>query len=62
MPILSGLETVKRLRARGYDTLPIVVMSATAHAEQCQEAGATDFIEKPFHLDDVLDCLERHID
>src|SRR5689334_3107273 len=51
MPVMSGLEVLLRLRAGGFATLPIIMMSAATTAEQCLRFGATDFLAKPFNLD-----------
>ena len=64
MPAMDGIELLRRLRERDLH-LPVIVM--TAHGEvslavQALKAGATDFIEKPFPgevlIDAVLAALE----
>jgi DNA-binding response OmpR family regulator len=60
--VKSGLEVVRVLRAQGYDRLPIILMSTSTPAESLLPAGASDFLPKPFFLDDVLDCIRGYID
>jgi DNA-binding response OmpR family regulator len=63
MPGLDGLELCKRLRGSGLDC-PILVVSARPGAElgaRALEAGADDFIRKPFDNADLLDRLRHHI-
>ena len=55
MPNLDGLETVRRLRASG-DRIPILMLTARdAVADRVEglEAGADDYLIKPFHLDEL---------
>ena len=48
------LEDVKRIRAtEQWHTLPIIMTSAIDYSRQCREAGANDFILKPFNWQDV---------
>jgi two-component system response regulator FixJ len=59
MPGIDGIELLQRLRARGI-ALPVVVM--TAHGDvlmavQAMKAGASDFIEKPFDDQVLLDAI-----
>lgn len=59
MPVMGGLELLHRLRERNL-TFPVIVM--TAHGEvslavQALKAGATDFIEKPFPGDVLIDAV-----
>jgi len=61
MPVHSGLELVRILRAQGYEQLPIIMMSAVSIAESLRRAGATDFLPKPFLLVEVLACVEHYI-
>lgn len=49
MPVMSGYDAVKNLRAKNY-TKPIVMLTANATLEdrkQCKEVGADDFVTKP---------------
>jgi DNA-binding response OmpR family regulator len=52
LPGLSGLDVAERIRANPQaSAIPIVLMSATADQKQIQrglEAGAVEFISKPF--------------
>jgi CheY-like chemotaxis protein len=65
MPGMDGLEATRRLRAMpGTRDLVIIAVSASAfeqHREECLEAGANDFIAKPFRLDRLLDILRTHL-
>jgi len=63
MPAMSGLELQQVLRERGID-LPILFM--TGHADvsmavQAMKSGASDFIEKPFKDQVVLDSVAAAI-
>ena len=52
MPVLDGLSTLKQLQARGVlSRLPVIVITASDEPEslgRCLEAGALDFLPKPF--------------
>lgn len=59
MPEMDGIELLHRLRQRNLH-LPVIVM--TAHGEvslavQALKAGATDFIEKPFPGEVLIDAV-----
>lgn len=59
MPEMSGIELIETLRARGC-MLPAVVI--TGHGDvrlavRAIKCGATDFLEKPFHDQDILDIV-----
>ena len=42
--------------------IPIILVSANRDTEKiAQEAGADDFLKKPFDLDTVLEKIERYI-
>jgi len=65
MPGMGGLDVARRIRAaeRG-SRVAIIAVSASAfdhHRQECLDAGADDFIAKPFRLDALLDLLCRHL-
>jgi len=56
LPGIDGLEVARRLRKAG-ETLPILIVSArdrTTDAVAGLDAGADDYIQKPYDLDEVL--------
>src|SRR4051812_6157499 len=56
MPDLDGLEVLRRLRAGG-DQVPVCVLSARDEADdrvRGLEAGADDYVVKPFALEEVV--------
>jgi len=64
MPAMSGLELQERLHAMG-SSLPIIFL--TAHGDvpmavQAVKAGALDFIQKPFHDQDLIDKIQRAVE
>ena len=56
MPIVDGLEACKRIRARG-DTTPILILTARTEVTDRVaglDAGADDYLAKPFALEELL--------
>lgn len=63
MPEMGGLELQEQLKARGVD-IPIIIMTAFAEvpvAVRAMQAGAMDFIEKPFSDDALLERIQNAI-
>lgn len=61
MPEMSGLDLLRELRARGI-AMPVVVI--TGHGDvplavEAMQAGAMDFLEKPFDDERLLAAVER---
>ena len=63
MPRLDGLEAIRRIRheeaATGRHT-PIIVLtaqSADGDRQRCREAGADDFVAKPFSSDSLFEAI-----
>lgn len=65
MPVMDGLQATRIIRAMpGADAIPVVLCSAgirKAQREAALAAGASDFIPKPFDLDDMVRVLVRLI-
>lgn len=56
LPKKNGLEVCKEVRAAG-KTVPILVLSVMSESDTKTEllnAGADDYLSKPFHLDELL--------
>jgi DNA-binding response OmpR family regulator len=58
MPKLNGLTFCKAIRA-GTETrnIPVIVvtsLTAKGRLEECMEAGADDFLGKPFQMEELL--------
>ncbi|HMA33914.1 MAG TPA: response regulator [Chloroflexia bacterium] len=55
MPVLNGFEAIQLLKAQpATATIPVIAISALSRArdqQQAMEAGADDYISKPFDLD-----------
>jgi DNA-binding response OmpR family regulator len=64
MPIIDGLAICKYLRAnKETKDIPIIMISAFHKLKnKAREAGVDDFIEKPFHLKDLLDTVNKYVD
>lgn len=61
MPVLDGVELLKRLREKAYD-IPVIIM--TGHNDiqfsiEVLRLGAFDFLLKPFKVKDLLDVLDK---
>lgn len=64
MPGMSGLELRERLAAQGAYHLPIIFITGHGDVQmavRAVQAGAFDFIEKPFNDQDLLDRIQRAI-
>ncbi len=61
MPNLTGLELIERLRKKSPHTPVILISSESSDlmALEANQAGAADFIVKPFEAQILLDSLER---
>lgn len=56
LPGLSGIELIRRLRAQGRD-FPILILTARGRWQdkvEGLEAGADDYLVKPFHIEELL--------
>ncbi len=63
MPNMTGLELLKAIRATGSDT-PVIMI--TTESEQTRvleaiQAGASNYLVKPFDQDTLIDKLQKHV-
>jgi two-component system, LuxR family, response regulator FixJ len=64
MPGMSGLELQTYLAREGY-RLPVILITGhgdVSMAVKAMKAGAIDFIEKPFHDEDLLRSIRRALE
>lgn len=63
MPVLSGDQVLKSLRKNPQTQgLPVIVISASREGKQiAKDAGATDFMAKPFDLEFLLQKIQSYI-
>jgi DNA-binding NtrC family response regulator len=64
MPGLSGLETLQRLQGEAHKS-PVVLMSAYDETPVQHTAfayGASDFVGKPFNVNQIKAVIERAVD
>jgi DNA-binding response OmpR family regulator len=59
----DGIDICRTLKQRAKTkNIPIIMLSASPHVEQLAlQAGADDFVEKPFKLKELLQMVERLI-
>ncbi|MFE8103659.1 PAS domain S-box protein [Brenneria goodwinii] len=65
MPVMDGLQATQAIRSETrFARLPIVAMTANAmqsDREACLAAGMNGHIGKPFHMEELIDIILRHI-
>jgi DNA-binding response OmpR family regulator len=59
----DGRNICRKLKSQtGTRDIPIIMISATSYIEDStKEAGAEDFLPKPFHMNDLLNKVEQYI-
>jgi two-component system chemotaxis response regulator CheY len=61
MPEMNGVDFVRSVRAkRAYDNLPLVMVTTNTelvHVAEALEAGANEYVMKPFTLDIIREKL-----
>ncbi len=61
MPPPDGMEVLRRLRANG-STFPVIMLTAHGNVEtavQAMKAGATEYLTKPFDLDELKLAIDK---
>ena len=60
MPIMDGWAVARSMQESG-SKVPIIVMTAAESAKRwADEIGAAGHLAKPFGLDELLSCVEKH--
>jgi len=66
MPVLNGIEFVKRLRESGFfEEIPLIMLSGkeeSADKIRCFEMGADDYVLKPFNPRELLARIKRRLE
>ena len=62
MPHLTGMGLWEHLQRQEFGDIPVVLMTASPRAaETMLEKGVSDFLAKPFDLDQLLACISRYV-
>src|SRR5215213_5073591 len=62
MPGKTGDVFVRDLRRDGHADVPVILMTAdSVSAKALETEGIAFCLLKPFDLDDLIDCVEKHI-
>ncbi len=63
MPVMNGIEFIKKVKAAGtYDTIPIVMVSTEGKEEDTLRGlalGAKGYVKKPFQPSDLHTLIEK---
>lgn len=62
MPVMSGVEVCRVIRSRG--TTPVLVLSVREHERskvEALDAGADDYVTKPFSIQELLARVRAHL-
>ena len=67
MPVMSGLETAKNIRAlqrSDAKTIPIIAMTANAFSDDvadCKAAGMNEHVSKPLDADKLIETIAKYV-
>ena len=60
MPVQNGLDTLRIMRADPeYAQVPVLLMSAAKVQAEQKDYGWSDFLRKPFEIDELLEAVAR---
>jgi DNA-binding response OmpR family regulator len=65
-PFVSGYDLLEQIREQdgGWGDVPVILTSAKSNSREAArglEAGANDFIAKPFHIDELVARIRRYV-
>lgn len=61
LPIMTGAEVLRMVRARGLTSIPIIVMSAGVRLDQYRAQGADELLAKPFDINTLVGYVKRYL-
>lgn len=65
MPGMDGFELIKKINQdKDLKDIPVILLSADCDEndlEMGKELGAVDFLTKPYHKEDIISCINKHI-
>lgn len=62
MPLMSGLEILDKFRAMpGFLTTPFIIMSAAPLRIKADAQQPTDYLRKPFDVDNILKLIKKYV-
>jgi DNA-binding response OmpR family regulator len=61
LPKMSGPQVLAAIRERYGSKVPVLVLSAIADAEQARQAGADDYLRKPYAIEELVAAIQRLI-
>jgi len=63
MPVLSGDQVLRGLRKNpNTENLPVIVISASRDGQViAEQAGASDYLAKPFDFDELIDKIKSQL-
>jgi two-component system nitrogen regulation response regulator NtrX len=61
MPQMTGVMLWEQLQRQGISNIPVILMTASPRAaESLLVQGATEYLPKPFDIDQLLECVARY--
>lgn len=63
IPNIGGVEATKKLKSHPkFKSIPVIYVTANNDiAKLAKEAGADDFVAKPFNLEDIEEKVAKHL-
>ena len=64
MPIMNGIEVLKKINEKSPDTTVIMITAYASHetAIEAMKLGAYDYITKPFKIDEIKLIIKKALD
>jgi DNA-binding response OmpR family regulator len=58
----NGIEVLKKIReTAGLEVIPVIMTSGIDYRIECMEAGANDFLTKPYMPDVLIRSIQNHL-